>query len=222
MPNDYDVGASASKRWASERSEDIVSSAWEHAAPIKLERSNMTNTRYTVGSKHETSKGPIEVLEYIPGYRDNGRKIHPRATIKFLETGTVLNLMTPAIASGHFSDCRAPSVYGVGYIGSDIKIPRRGEYIRRVYDLWANMLRRCYGEYKGQYKDCIVDKRWHNFTSFLNTIVDVEGYDMWERGENVHLDKDSSGKRIYSRDTCKFISAEENIREGLSRRWRGE
>lgn len=182
----------------------------------------MTNTRYTVGSVHETPKGTIEVLEYRPGYRENGKKIHPRATIKFLKTGSVLNLMTPAIASGHFSDPRKPSVYGVGYIGSEIKIPSRGEYIRRVYDLWANMLRRCYGEYDGQYKNCIVDKRWHNFTNFLNTIVDVKGYDEWERGENVHLDKDLSGERIYSRDTCQFISASDNIQEGLSRRWRRE
>lgn len=222
MPNDYDVGASAPKRWARESGEDIVSSAWEHAAPIKLERSKMTTTRYRVGSVHETPKGLVEILEYRPGYRENGKKIHPRATIKFLKTGSVLNLMTPAIASGHFSDPREPSVYGVGYIGSDIKIPSRGEYVRRVYDLWANMLRRCYGEYAGQYKNCIVDKRWHSFTNFLNTIVEVEGYDAWERKENVHLDKDFSGKRIYSRDTCKFIPAEENVKEGFSRRWHRE
>jgi len=182
----------------------------------------MTKTRYTEGSIHNTSKGKIQVLEYIPGYREGGRKIHPRATIKFLKTGTVINLSTPAIGTGHFCDCREPSVYGVGYIGSNIKIPNRGEYIRRVYDLWANMLKRCYGEYKGQYKGCSVDKRWLNFTNFLNTIVDVPGYEMWERGEDVHLDKDLSGKRLYSRDTCQFISASDNVKEALSRRWHGK
>ncbi len=171
--------------------------------------------KYQKGSIHNTVRGEIEILEYIPGKRINGKKIHPRVIIKFLKTGTVSNIMTPAISSGHFSDNREPTVYGVGYLGSDIIIPKRGEYIRRVYDLWANMLRRAYKEYK----DCSVDKRWHNFTNFLNTIVDVEGYELWENKENVHLDKDNFGKRIYSLETCKFIPASENIRKGLSSRW---
>lgn len=173
--------------------------------------------KYEVGSVHQTVKGEILILEYTAGSRIDGKKVHPRVTIKFTKTGTVSNIMTTAIATGHFSDCREPTVYGVGYIGSDIKIPKRGEYIRRVYDLWANMLRRAYFEYK----DCTVDKRWLNFTNFLNTIVDVEDYDKWEAGEDVHLDKDFLGKRCYSRDTCKFVKASDNIREALSRRWGG-
>lgn len=183
----------------------------------------MTRTRYKVGSTHSTKKGVIKVIDYVPGYRkSDGRKVQGRATIKFLKTGTVLNLATPAIGTGHFSDCREPSVYGVGYIGSDIKIPDRGEYIRRVYDLWSNMLKRCYGEYPGQYKNCTVDKRWHNFTNFLNTIVEVDGYGDWERGEDVHLDKDFTDSREYGRDTCQFVQASVNVREISSRRRHGQ
>jgi hypothetical protein len=38
-------------------------------------------------------------------------------------------------------------------------------------------------------------------------VVDVEGYELWENKEDVHLDKDNFGKRIYSLETCKFIPA---------------
>ena len=45
--------------------------------------------KYQKGSIHNTVRGEIEILEYIPGKRTNGKKIHPRVIIKFLKTGTV-------------------------------------------------------------------------------------------------------------------------------------
>ena len=101
---------------------------------------------------------------------------------------------------------------------------RGNSIIRRAYDLWANMLKRCYGKYKTCYEDCSVDKRWHSFKNFLNSLSELEGYELWERGEDVHLDKDIKGKgtRIYSKDTCMFVAASVNIKEGLHRRWHRE
>lgn len=176
-----------------------------------------TTSRYKTGSIHESPKGLFKVLEYIPGYRkEDGRKVHPRMVIRMLNTGTVLNVQTTNIPKGKFTDYRVPTVYGMGYIGSDIKIPSRGSYVRRVYDLWANMLKRVATQYEG----VTVDSRWLNFTNFLSTLPEVEGYDAWERGEDVHLDKDLSGNKRYSLEDCKFIPAEENIREAALRRWR--
>lgn len=174
-------------------------------------------TKYIVNSTHESPKGPFKVLEYIPGYKtEAGTKRHPRVVIRMLNTGTVLNVQSTNIPLGKFNDFRIPTVYGVGYIGSDIKITERGTYIRRVYDLWANMLRRVTREYVG----VSVDTRWLNFTSFLATIVSVPGYKQWENGEDVHLDKDFAGNKRYSLDDCAFVPAFDNIQEAALRRWR--
>ena len=83
------------------------------------------------------------------------------------------------------------------------------------------MLKRCYGEYSTCYTGCTVDKRWHSFKNFLNSIQELEGYDKWERGDNMHLDKDikCKGNKVYSADTCMFVSAHDNIVDSLNRRW---
>lgn len=181
-------------------------------------------TKYKIGSIHETLKGKIKILDYVAGKRlPNGKKQHPRATIKFLATGCVRNVQTTNIAKSKIEDYRAKTVYNVGYIGSEIKIPARGTLLRRIYDLWANMLKRCYGNYKGKYTGCVVDKRWHSFTNFMNTIQNVEGYTLWEQNphKKICLDKDIKyfGNKVYSVDTCKFVSTHDNVVEGLLRRW---
>ena len=178
---------------------------------------------YEIGKTYETPKGKIIVLDRVKGYKKpNGSVVHPRAIIKFLKTGTVVSVQTANIKNGKFEDYIEPTVYGVGFIGSPIRIPDRGSnsIIRAIYDLWANMLKRVYGEYKGQYKDCSVDPRWLNFTTFLNTISEVKGYELWEKDHSYHLDKDGIGDgKTYSRDTCQFITGGENSRIALDKRW---
>ena len=181
-------------------------------------------TKYFVGETYDTSKGKMRILERIPGTIDkNGKHHHPRCVIRMLDTGTVLNVQTTNIASGKFTDYRIPTVYDVGYIGSELKIPARGAYVRRVYDLWANMLKRAYGEYRGSYKGCVVDKRWYNFTNFINSLPLLENYQYWEKGEDYVLDKDTKipGNKVYSLDTCRFIASSDNIADALNRRWHG-
>lgn len=178
---------------------------------------------YEIGKTYKTPKGEILVLDRTKKqYLSDGTVRHPRATIKFLKTGTVINVQTCNIKTGKFEDYREPTVYGVGYLGSPIRIPERNSNssIRRVYDLWANMLKRCYGGYPSSYVGCTVDKRWHNFTTFLNTIIDVDGYEFWEKNPYMHLDKDIKGNgKVYSKDTCMFVTATENIQDCLNRRW---
>ena len=186
-------------------------------------RPNMV-TKYFVGETYNTLKGQMRILERIPGKTSkDGIHHHPRCVVRMLATGTVLSVQTTNIASGKFTDYRLPSVYGVGYIGSELKIPARGAYVRRVYDLWANMLKRAYGEYKDSYKGCTVDKRWHNFTNFINTLPQLTNYQHWEQGENYVLDKDIKihGNKTYSLETCQFVPSSENIAESANRRWHG-
>lgn len=183
-------------------------------------------TQFEKGFIVDTPKGKVKILERIPGKRlKDNKKIHPRAIIQVLETGTILNVQTSNLKEGKFNDYMKPTVYGVGFLGSNIVIPDRGKshIIRRIYDLWSNMLKRCYGSYKTAYKDVTVDKRWHNFTTFLNTIQDVPCYILWEQNPNKYcLDKDIrfDGNRVYSRDTCTFVPIKVNMYEASTRRWR--
>ena len=183
-----------------------------------------TTSKYIPGSIVNTPKGKIRILSYRPGKRLNdGKKQHPRIVIEFLKTGTVISVQATNIAAGKFHDYREPTVYGVGYIGSSIIIPARDKHsvIRRVYDLWSNMLRRAYGGYDTSYSGVKVDPRWHNFTHFLNTIQNIQGYSEWEKCEdNYVIDKDLKkyGNKVYSLDTCMFIKSSDNVRESLLRR----
>lgn len=87
------------------------------------------------------------------------------------------------------------------------------------------MLTRCYDENchrrNASYKNCRVNKRWHNFQNFVEDIQYLEGYDKWKEGKNkkrnpMELDKDIKvpGNRIYSKDTCIFATKAENAITG--------
>lgn len=179
---------------------------------------------YEINKTYETPKGLIKILSRTKKHKlPNGKIKHARAVIQFVKTGTVIDVQTCNIKAGKFEDFMEPTVYGVGFMGSPIRIPDRGSnsIIRRIYDLWANMLKRAYGNYKTSYVGCRVDPRWHNFTTFLNTIHEVEGYEEWEKDSSMHLDKDIKKGycKIYSRDHCKFVSATENVADSVKRRW---
>ena len=190
----------------------------------------MAQSKYVAGSIVSTPKGDVRVLARKSGKRlSSSVKRNPRLVIQVLSTGTVLDIQQGNLLAGKFRDHRACSVYGVGYLGSSIQIPDRGKstIIRRIYDLWANMLKRAYGNYKScqGYEDVTVDPRWHNFTNFLSTVSQIPGYAEWENSSVPHmsLDKDirSKGSRTYSLDTCSFVSLTENTREASRRRWHG-
>lgn len=103
-----------------------------------------------------------------------------------------------------------PSVCGVGYLGiGEHKTSFRGEHTK-VYRTWKDMLKRCYSEKYLQkypsYKGCTVCNEWLNFQVFAEWFYDyyVDDY---------HLDKDIlfKGNKIYSPETCCFVSARINL-----------
>ena len=116
-------------------------------------------------------------------------------------------------------------IYGIGMIGN---VPRgyRTKY-KKEYTLWNGMLRRCYSkEYQDKfptYKGCTVCERWHRFDYFLEDIQKLDGYDLFINNikpHGIHLDKDTkgNGSKIYSPETCIFITNEENVKEANRRR----
>lgn len=147
---------------------------------------------FKVGNVYESRKfGPMEVT-HLNGSRDVG--------VTFLNTGTVVtNLQKGNVIRGAVKDFGCATVEGVGYLGTSRKVSSLP-----AYHCWKHMLVRCYSENyhstRGTYRDCSVEKSWHNFTTFESWFDEnyVEGY---------HLDKDllEQGNRVYSKTTCCFI-----------------
>ena len=168
-------------------------------------------SKYTIGAKFLNRQGS----EFTLVCHEGG----PYWTVQF-ESGYKTVAKTQNIIYGKVKDYLRPSVYGMGYIGSGMKIPTRvsGELSRRHYDLWANMLKRVTSE-RG-YEDVSVHSTWCNFTVFNAEITELDGYSDWLLDSTgYHLDKDISGSRTYSKSTCAFVPAAVNLSDAANRRW---
>lgn len=99
----------------------------------------------------------------------------------------------------------------------DITIGDRGNkkkgkrlWICPFYRVWSSMLHRCYGKrsvvVNSTYYGCTVYGDWHRFSIFKKWMETQE----WE---GKHLDKDLlvRGNKIYSPETCIFVSMQVNI-----------
>lgn len=186
----------------------------------------MAKAKYFVGEEYNTPCGRVKILEIITKSKVLTGRSNKRAVIRFIESGYTCNIQLSNLTTGKIKDRRQPSVYGVGYLDTNITIPKRGDSIvRRIYNLWSNMLKRCYGDKVSRnhkyYKDVTVDKRWHSFKQFMSTIHLVEGYELWEKDSSMNLDKDLSGERVYSLTTTKFITSTENAKLANQKRWHG-
>lgn len=92
---------------------------------------------------------------------------------------------------------------------------------KRIYDLWYQMLRRCYDKEQQQrnkgksYIGCTVCDEWMSLSQFAKDIRTLDGYENWRDKAGYCLDKDIrvEGNKVYSRDTCCFVPYTENIRD---------
>lgn len=85
----------------------------------------------------------------------------------------------------------------------------------KSYVAWKNMIHRCYNENNKDYKyygekGITICDEWKLFSNFEKWYDEnyIEGYEM---------DKDFGGRKVYSPDSCKFVSKEDNIAEKNSR-----
>ena len=127
-------------------------------------------------------------------------------TIEFTNGYVKKKVAFKEIEKGKVKDIYYPSVYDIGYLGEGSYNPKNSKV---VYDTWRGVLRRCYNEKErmknSTYKDCTVDKRWHNFQNFAQWYEEnyIDGF---------HLDKDILFKdnKVYSSETCCFVPVEIN------------
>lgn len=149
------------------------------------------------GEVYKTSNfGQLKVLKYVDAYN---------VVVQFIDTGFKTTARASNIRNGEVKDRMSPSKYGVGYIGIGVYTSRS-----RAYGVWCSMISRCYSskslEMHPTYKGCSVAKDWHNFQVFAKWFEDnyVDGY---------QLDKDLLvvGNKVYSEDTCVFVTPKINL-----------
>ena len=103
-------------------------------------------------------------------------------------------------------------IYGVGINDADynVNMIENGKRVRCVfYTQWKNMMARCYGKstHKNQptYVECSVDSRWHSFMIFKSWMETQD----W-KGKALDKDILFEGNKVYSPDTCMFVSRDVN------------
>lgn len=160
-----------------------------------------------------TSKkdGDFEVIEKIP---------ISKFKVRFIATGYTTVSQYTKVKRGEVRDHLKPFKFGVGYKGEMAGNTKSDGKQKKSYELWHNMLLRCYyekNESNGKhrtYNDVTVCDEWHNYSNFHKWFEDnyIEGY---------QLDKDmlSGETKIYSPDTCCFISREANVDLKPRRSW---
>lgn len=143
------------------------------------------------------SSGDYEVLEYL----QRGRYL-----VRFLATRYTKQAATKEVRNGSVKDPYFPNIACVGFVGE-------GDYRpithNKIYDVWRDMLRRCYTPSSTRtakdYAGCTVCKHWHNFQNFAKWADNRYSADL-------RLDKDLLvlGNKIYSPETCVFVPVEIN------------
>ena len=135
-----------------------------------------------------------------------------------MTTGSKRKIRESSIREGFAKDRFFNDVYGIACIGNASKVGNEKEY-----NLWRNMLSRCYVKTDNHYDSygglgISVCEEWQCFEKFSKDIPNIDGYDEKNyRDGNLVLDKDKKqfgvdkSKMVYSLDTCVFISNFENV-----------
>ena len=113
-------------------------------------------------------------------------------------------------------------VYGVGINDADYKVNKTsskmvdGKRVQKIewrcpfYSTWKSMLERCYSEVyqkrKSTYKGCTVCDEWLTFSSFRAWVVQQD-----YRGKELDKDILLKGNKVYSPETCVFVSKMVNL-----------
>ena len=166
---------------------------------------HLNNVSYKdcVGKVYKSkSSGDFKVLKY------NGAR---NVEIQFVNTGFETTVELGSIKKGNIKDPYAPSVFGVGILGTKYPISGGGRDTKDC-GLWKSMLQRCYSntfqKRNPTYDGCEVSynfKSYEYFYEWCNKQIGF-GNDGW------HLDKDLliKGNKVYSETACVFLPREIN------------
>lgn len=168
-----------------------------------------------IGKTFKNIKGYLFKVLKKDGRNKSGQQLY---RVRFENTKYECTVTKQCIKEGAVRDRFEKSVLGIGYIGNATTIGHEREHM-----VWSHMLDRCYN--KNNKKDypsygkigVKVCDRWHSLENFIHDVPLVDGFnkELFDAGK-LTLDKDakqldiSHKNRIYSLETCKFITIEEN------------
>lgn len=153
------------------------------------------------------------------------RTHHPSRRVLF----SVINLVKfmsdfPHVPVSKSSIANRSCVLGAGINDADYKtgLNIKGNKVRcPYYERWKNVLTRCYSaahhKISPTYKDCVIADEWLRFSVFRDWMAKQEWVGM-------ELDKDIlvPGNKLYSPDTCLFVTQEINALLGNNTASRGK
>ena len=146
-------------------------------------------------------------------------------TVKFCdEHGAEVKTTWQNCQKGQVKNAYFTSIYGVGCLGEGDFVTKVNGKPTRNYNLWKNMLTRCYSGNYPTYENVTVCDRWLVYANFLEDLPLIENYELWLNSEEmISLDKDLKQvgvlNKVYSLDTVKFVTQSENSKEANERRW---
>lgn len=161
-----------------------------------------------IGDRFKNTKGEVcEVVTY------NGFE---EVTVKFLCTGNSKVFSGSALNKGLFKNHMSPSLAGVGVLGEGIHKTKDKGKTTKTYELWRDMINRCYNENTTRYdvyggRGVTVCEEWLNFQNFAEWCIQEPYFNK----EDYQLDKDLLGKgNLYSPENCCFIPRALNSKLG--------
>ena len=144
---------------------------------------------------------------------DNG---WDNVTIIFL-SGYLSKATRSQIKKGQVKDRFKKTYCDIGFIGG-IEFKTKGK-TSKAYYRWRHMIARCYDtktqESMPTYNGCTVCDEWQNYQNYSRWFADnfIQGLD---------VDKDIlvDGNKIYSPNTCKFVSHQENSEKATAKEYK--
>lgn len=168
----------------------------------------------TVGLQVENKVGDVATVTNVSG----GWK---SVEVEFKDTGYRSTYRWSHLNDGMFRDKYKPCAMGVGFIGDGVHKSKIGKSHTKAYTNWYNMFVRCYSpaylKDRVTYEGCSVSEDWHNFQNFADWHEENYPND----GGDYHLDKDIkfNGNKVYSPETCLYVSPEDNIVKAHAKHW---
>lgn len=144
--------------------------------------------------------------------------------VQFLDTKSFKIAEKRNILKGRITDNFRKNIYGVACKGNSCSTKPILNKI--AFKRWYSMIERCYNKssigYSGYGASGVtVCDDWLCFDNFLNDLQNIKGFD-YEKYINgkIQLDKDLiiNGNKIYSKETCMFISESINKQNQPSRK----
>ena len=149
-----------------------------------------------------TSSGDFKILKY------NDRA---NVEIQFLNTGFKTVARLNHIRNGKVKDPHAPSVCGVGVLGTRYPITADGVKTKE-YNLWCSMLTRCYSDIfkkkRQTYEGCEASENFKSYEYFYEWCHKQVGFN--NKGWQMDKDLLVKGNKVYGENTCVFIPSEIN------------